>query len=190
LSVEEVDMVVMHELAHLKRRHFLWRLIPVVAAFAIGLVTVSIFSSTSSYSPSDRYFQISGQVVGMALASCVMLFGISYWSRLCELDADWTACQLAVSVCPWAGGDVRIAAVVLSQSLTKLHRNSATDEQATWLHPALGQRLAGLATKREAEDRGEDSILKNEGISEADAQDAAKKRVDLVSGQISLDSLT
>jgi len=188
LSVEEVDMVVMHELAHLKRRHFLWRLLPVVAACAIGLVTVSIFSSTSSYSPSDRYIQISGQVIGMALASGAMLFGISYWSRLCELDADWTACQLAATVCPWAGGDARIAAVVLSRSLTKLHRDSATHDQATWLHPALGQRLARLVTKREAEDRGEDSLPKNEEVSTAVAPDAAKKRVDLVSRQISLEA--
>ena len=147
LSDEEVDMVVMHEMAHLRRRHFLWRLIPVVAACAIGMVTVSMFSSTSSYAPSERYIQISGQVFGMVLASGVMLFGISYWSRLCELDADRTACQLAVSACSWSEGNAGIAAVTLSQSLIKLHRNSTGNDQATWLHPALGQRLARLATE-------------------------------------------
>ncbi len=152
LNAEEVDMVVMHEMAHLKRQHFLWRLIPVVAACAIGLVTVAIFSPTSSYSPSDRSFQISGQIAGMALASGVMLFGISYWSRRCELDADRTACQLAASVCAWSKGDAAQAATALSQSLIKLHHNSPTCDQATWLHPSLRQRLARLAPAVEEED--------------------------------------
>jgi Zn-dependent protease with chaperone function len=148
LNAEEVDMVVMHELAHLKRRHFLWRLMPVVAACAIGLIAVSLFASTSSYSPSDRYLQMSGQVIGMALASGVMLFGISFWSRLCELDADSTACQLAVSCCSWSGGDIELTTDTLSQSLIKLHRNGSGKDEATWLHPALSQRLAKLAAIR------------------------------------------
>jgi Zn-dependent protease with chaperone function len=178
LSDEEVDMVVMHEMAHLKRRHFLWRLIPVVVACAIGLITVSTFSSTSSYAPSDHYIQISGQVTGMMLASGVMLFGISFWSRLCELDADRTACQLAASVCSWARGDAGHAAVTLSVTLVKLHRNSADQDRATWLHPALGQRLARLAEKRDMKQRGDDfSELLNGNT---------KKRADLVSLQKSL----
>ncbi len=163
LSVEEVDMVVMHELAHLKRQHFLWRLIPVVAACAIGLVTVAIFSSASSYSPSARYLQISGQVCGMALAAGVMLFGISFWSRRCELDADRTACQLAASACLWSQGNTAIAAATLSQTLIKLHRNSTADNQATWLHPAIGQRLTRLALEGDTEDPVEEGTLATSG---------------------------
>ena len=101
LSDEEVDMVVMHELAHLKRRHFLWRLLPVMAACAIGILTVSLFSATSSYAPENSYLQLIGQICGMLLASAVMLFGIGYCSRRCELDADRFACQLAIAACPW-----------------------------------------------------------------------------------------
>jgi Zn-dependent protease with chaperone function len=160
LSDEEVDMVVMHELAHLRRLHFLWRLIPVVAACAIGIMTVSIFSSTSSYAPSGPYIQITGQVTGMMLASGVMLFGISFWSRRCELDADQIACQLAVSACSWTGGDAGLAATTLSQSLVKLHRNSAEEDRATWLHPAIGQRVARLG-QRDAKREGDDSENSN-----------------------------
>lgn len=147
LNAEEVEMVVMHELAHLKRRHFLWRLLPVAAACAIGLLTVSLFSPTSSYSPSELFAQLSGQVVGMALASGVMLFGISYFSRLCELDADWTACELAASNCAWSGGDLSLAANTLSQALIKLHQNGSGKDEATWLHPALSQRLGKLVAQ-------------------------------------------
>ena len=166
LSDEELDMVVMHELAHLKRKHFLWRLIPVVTACAIGIATVSIFSSTSSYSPSDSYMQISGQVTGMMLASSVMLFGISYWSRRCELDADQQACELATVGCFWTQGDRRIATDRLSQSLVKLHCNSAEKDRATWLHPSLGQRLRRLAEKRDSKLKV-DSLLTNVCVSES-----------------------
>lgn len=178
LSQEEVDMVVMHELAHLKRRHFLWRLFPVVAACAIGLTTVSFFS-TNSDSPSIRYFQMSGQIMGMALASGVMLLGISYCSRQCELDADRTACELAASVCPWLGGDERLAAAALSQSLIKLHQNSATDDKATWLHPALGQRLAGLAMEDETEKKS--STHQAEAPSETKFSDEADRTASILS---------
>ncbi len=158
LSDEEVDMVVMHELAHLKRRHYLWRLLPVLAACVIGLTTISIYSASSSYAPLDRYVQLSGQVSGMILASGVMLFGISFWSRRCELDADRTACQLAASACAWVRSDVGLAAHTLSQSLVKLHRHSADKDRATWLHPALGKRLTNLVDKRERK-HSDDSLL-------------------------------
>lgn len=146
LNDQQVDMVVMHELAHLKRRHFLWRLFPVVAACAIGIMTISIFSSTSSFAASDRYIQWSGQITGMLLASGVMLFGIGYGSRLCELDADRTACQLAASACSWSKDNFGLAAATLSESLVKLHCNSA-EKGASWLHPALERRLTNLASK-------------------------------------------
>ena len=144
LTDEEVDMVVMHELAHLKRRHFLWRLLPVFAACVIGMITVSTFSATSSYAPSNGSIQLAGQVAGMLLASGVMLFGISYCSRLCELDADKIACELGASTCGWARCDIGRAANSLSRSLIKLHGNSADTDRATWLHPSLGQRLKNL----------------------------------------------
>jgi len=145
LNSEEIDVVVMHELAHLQRRHFLWRLVPVLAACLIGMATVSAFSATSSYAPSESYFQLAGQLTGMMLASGVMLFGISYWSRWCELDADRTACQLAGSSCEWTRGDASIAAAALSNALLKLHRSADDQDRATWLHPALGERLRNLA---------------------------------------------
>ncbi len=145
LSNEEVDVVVMHELAHLQRRHFLWRLVPVLAACLIGMATVSWFSATSSYAPSESSLQLAGQLTGMILASGVMIFGISYWSRWCELDADTTACQLAKSACEWSEGDASRAAAVLSKALSKLYRSAGDQDRATWLHPALGARLQNLA---------------------------------------------
>ncbi len=144
LSHEEVDMVVMHELAHVKRKHFLWRLIPVLAASAVGITTVSLFSATSSYAPDDSYLQLIGQTSGMLLASAVMLFGIGYWSRLCELDADRTACKLAIDACPWAEGNPATAAAALARSLEKLHTDAAHKDRATWLHPGLAQRTRNL----------------------------------------------
>jgi Zn-dependent protease with chaperone function len=144
LTDEEVDMVVMHELAHLKRRHFLWRLIPVFVACALGLSTLAIFSETSRQTPAAEYMHWAGQAAGMLLASGTMLFGISYGSRRCELDADRQACVLGALACPWSGGDAGLAADSLSQALIKLHGNGEANQRSTWLHPALGQRLANL----------------------------------------------
>ncbi len=179
LRDEEVDMVVMHEFAHLKRKHFLWRLIPVVAACAVGLGTVSLFASTSSYAPTERFVQLSGQVLGMAFASAIMLFGISYWSRLCEFDADRVACQLAVSACTWAGGNIDLARAHLANALIALHGNSGASHQATWLHPALGQRLSRLGIQCQNAEAEADLVQLDAPVSGEFAVNVATERTDL-----------
>ncbi|MCC7339070.1 MAG: M48 family metalloprotease [Pirellulaceae bacterium] len=138
LSSRQLDMVVMHELAHIKRRHFLWRIFPVVwAASVVGLFGV--------FWPSDPAWELSGTFISSIAASVVMLAGVGVMAHACELDADVSACVLAHQACPWAVDDSAAAARELGDALAELMPASSSATEATWLHPNLGQRLHNLA---------------------------------------------
>ncbi|MCA9183762.1 MAG: M48 family metalloprotease [Planctomycetales bacterium] len=138
LSSRQFDMVVMHELAHIKRRHFLWRIFPVVwAASVVGLFGV--------FWPSDPAWELSGSIISSIAASVVMLAGVGVMAHACELDADVSACALAHQACPWAVDDSAAAARELGDALSELMPASSSATEATWLHPTLGQRLRNLA---------------------------------------------
>lgn len=138
LSSRQLDMVVMHELAHIKRRHFLWRIFPVVwAASVVGLFGV--------FWPSDPAWELSGTIISSIAASVVMLAGVGVMAHACELDADVSACVLASQACPWAVDDSAAAVRELGDALAELMPASCSATEATWLHPNLGQRLHNLA---------------------------------------------
>lgn len=138
LTPRQLDMVVMHELAHVKRRHFLWRIFPVVwAASVVGLF--------GAFWPSDPEWEVVGTVLSSIVASVVMLAGVGVMAHACELDADVSACTLARQACPWAVDDSAAAARELGDALAELMRDSTSATEATWLHPNLGQRLHNLA---------------------------------------------
>lgn len=142
LTEEEVDMVIMHELAHVTRQHFWWRLLPVIAACGMGLATVSLASLALGTTMNNRA-DIVAQLAGCVISGWVLVSGLSYLSRSCELDADRQACRLGASNCSWTGGEPERAAATLAMALSKLH-GPEPRQQATWLHPALPQRLANL----------------------------------------------
>ena len=138
LSPQQLDMVIMHELAHVKRRHYLWRISPVVWAAGV----VGLFGACW---PADPAWQTVGTIASSILASVVMLFGLGAMAQACELDADRSACTLARKVCPWAQVEQAAPSRELSRALTCLLAGSAASERATWLHPNLQQRLKNLA---------------------------------------------
>ena len=139
LTARQLDMVVMHELAHVKRRHFLWRIFPVVWAASV----VALFGA---FWPSDPAWEVAGTIVSSIVASVVMLAGVGMMAHACELDADQTACVLARQACPWAVDD-SAAARELGRALVELMRDSSSATEATWLHPNLWQRLHNLARR-------------------------------------------
>lgn len=140
LSPRQLDMVVMHELAHVTRRHFLWRLFPVIWAAGI----VGLFGAVW---PSDPAWEIAGTLASSIVASVVMLTGLGAMAHMCELDADRSACALACQVCAWAQDDCAAPARELSDALTCLMGGSSYTSAATWLHPNLQQRLRNLSPR-------------------------------------------
>lgn len=142
LSDEELDMVVLHEIAHVKRFHFVWRSLPMVWAAMVGgglywLCAEIGFSGSGS--------MWAAQCVSLAAAGGVLLFGLGTVSRSCELDADRTACELAEALCPWAFNQPGTSAATLCNALAKIIGSSPAAAQSTWLHPSLHQRLQSLA---------------------------------------------
>lgn len=140
LSSRQLDMVVMHELAHVTRRHFLWRILPII--WAVGVVGLC-----GAFWPSDPAWETAGTIVSSIVASVVMLFGLGAMAHICELDADRFACTLARQVCPWAHADGAQPAKELSDALILLLGGSSSSADATWLHPNLHQRLENLSQK-------------------------------------------
>jgi Zn-dependent protease with chaperone function len=141
LSDEEIDMVVLHELAHVKRRHFLLRVLPIAFACLAGFGTWWSTAGLLNTQLDSPVAQVISQASGFIVSALLLMMGLSITSRSCELDADRQACLLGASRCEWAGGNVKTAARSLSQALEKLHGES---HAATWLHPALHQRLKNL----------------------------------------------
>ncbi|MEO8269798.1 MAG: M48 family metalloprotease [Aureliella sp.] len=141
LSPRQLDMVVMHELAHVTRRHFLWRIFPVLwAAGVVGLF--------GAFWPSDPAWEVVGVAISSIVASLVMLAGVGLMAHACELDADVSACALACQACPWAVDGSAAASQELSDALSELMPDCSSAAESTWLHPNLGQRLHNLARSR------------------------------------------
>jgi len=141
LTPQQLDMVIMHELAHVSRKHYLWRLLPIVGA----LVVVGLFGlfwphhpQSAAGNPLDS--SLTASLVASAVASLVMLAGVSFMAHRCELDADRTACLLAQRSCAWVGGQPSRAAVALAEALHQLLQDCPTAARTTWLHPSLATR--------------------------------------------------
>ncbi len=140
LSARELDMVVMHELAHLTRRHFLWRVFPIVWAAGV----VALFGLLW---PVDVQWEGAGKVLTGLTASLVLLGGLWAMAHVCELDADRAACALARQACPWAEQDLVTAAGELSSALKQLLQDCPAAAASSWLHPSLARRLSNLQNR-------------------------------------------
>ena len=162
LDDEQLDMVMMHEFAHVTRRHFWWRSLPIVGAGLAMVLTFALghawFSTVAvDAGPASSSIQAGAlpggilaplpliKLLGCTTAVLALLLGLSTAARVCELDADRQACHLAVLHCSWAQGEPARAAARLSQALVAILADSAATQRATWLHPSLTKRLENLA---------------------------------------------
>jgi len=144
LSAAEIDMVILHELAHLKRGHCWWRAVPLVVAGVLLAVLVTILREpfeSLELSPGLRSCLAGLGLVAIVGSICAAMGWIS---RCCELDADRQACTLANSVCDWAQDHPLLAAEKLAQALAKLHGPDARSDRQYWLHPSLAERYRAL----------------------------------------------
>lgn len=142
LSDRQFDMVILHELAHIRRWHFAWRVMPVV--WALGFTGIYYFLTMFLPGGSSSSWILHG--VCVVLASALLVFGLGHISRICELDADRTACQAAMRVCEWAQGENhRLATIELADALRIISGQDADLSVRSWLHPSLRERFVALA---------------------------------------------
>lgn len=138
LDMRELEMVILHELAHLKRYHFLIRLLPVVV---VGCMVAGIYSMNLDSTAIALSVPIKVLIAALFLTS--LLAGISWAAHYCELDADRQACHYALSSCDWVSPLVR-PPEILGRALAKLLLDAPEARKATWLHPSLARRIANL----------------------------------------------
>ena len=143
LDDRQLDMVVLHEIAHVKRLHFLWRSMPIVWAAGMGLLCWLAMEQL----PSDALPVWIGRGTAVAVSALTLIIGLGCCARCCELDADREACQLASQICAWAREDPAAPAAALGGALNALLEQSHEGRQQTWLHPSLSDRLANLANQ-------------------------------------------
>ncbi|MEM8670782.1 MAG: M48 family metalloprotease [Planctomycetota bacterium] len=133
LPREQVAMVVLHEAAHLRRRHVPLRMLSVLPAWGIGALVTRMAGGES-------WAMVAGSVVGIVL-TMVILRWVAYRT---EFDADVQACRMAASISgnlPGVPSSYDQAAEALSAALMRVTFDHPDSRKATWLHPSVAQRV-------------------------------------------------
>jgi hypothetical protein len=146
LPTEELDMVILHELAHLRRGHCWWRLAGLAACGGAVLWSLAGgWMSGSALAGGDWHLWLERGA--LLLLAAMILSALSWISRACELDADREACRQASRVCAWAADRPDRAADALVSALRRLHGAEADARRWYWLHPSLGRREQALVMR-------------------------------------------
>ncbi|WP_404309132.1 M48 family metalloprotease [Neorhodopirellula lusitana] len=168
-------MVLMHELAHVKRWHVPLRMAAMMPAW---------FVSSCASKWLIEYGMMSepvGAVVGglLGLVTTVMVLGGI--SHFCELDADATACRLAVRACqrqdrhspedadgaPEVEMTLAMAAELMADALVRVTADHPASRKMSWLHPSLATRVGRLRRIANREQSGgSDLVHGNRGHSD------------------------
>jgi Zn-dependent protease with chaperone function len=142
LPREQIAMVVLHEAAHLRRRHVPLRLLSVLPAWGIGAVVTRLLADHS-------WATTAGTGVGIVM-SVVILRLIAYRT---EFDADVQACKMAAKIAgqiPGVPATYEQAAEALSAALVRVTYDHLAARKATWLHPGVADRANWMRRHLEA----------------------------------------
>ena len=133
-------MVVLHEAAHLRRRHVPIRMLAILPAWGAGALVTRMVGQQS-------WAVAAGSVVGILLTMLILRI-VAYRT---EHDADVQACQLAAEI----SGQVEnvppsyeLASEALSAALMRVTFEHPGGRRATWLHPGVAERVAWMRRQR------------------------------------------
>jgi Zn-dependent protease with chaperone function len=142
LPRQQIAMVVLHEAAHLRRRHVPIRMLALLPAWGAGVLVTKIAGQQS-------WAVAAGSVVGILLTMLILRI-VAYRT---EHDADVQACRLAAEM----SGQVEDvpatyehASEALSAALLRVTFDHPAGRKATWLHPGVAERVAWMRRQREA----------------------------------------
>lgn len=136
LTRPQIAMVVLHEAAHLRRKHVPLRMLGVLPAWIAGGLITKI-------SGDNPYGMLLGCVAGVLLTTLLLRI----ISLRTEFDADDFACRLAekfagkIDGVPTTYAD---AAMAMSEALIRVTESNSAARRATWLHPGLDERLQNM----------------------------------------------
>jgi Zn-dependent protease with chaperone function len=140
LPPTQVAMVVLHEAAHLKRRHVPIRMLAILPAWGAAAMV-------SRFAGGNDWAMFAGSAVGIMLTMLILRF-VAYRT---EYDADVVACRLAVKI---AGHVDQVPATydqacdALSTALMRVTFDQPSCRKGTWLHPGVSERIAFMRRQR------------------------------------------
>ncbi|QEG42240.1 M48 family metalloprotease [Roseimaritima ulvae] len=133
----QLAMIALHEIAHLRRWHVPMRMAAVLPAWGVvWLVQISLGQF------------VWAEPLGIASAIAISLAVLHWVSYRTELDADATACWLAVQASATVEGlptDLPEATRLMAAALDAVTADSPPSRRGTWLHPSVPARQQSLA---------------------------------------------
>jgi len=136
LPRDQVAMVVLHEAAHLRRKHMPLRMLAILPAWGSGALVTSMLND-------HPWAMAMGTLCG-ALMTLLVLKAVAYAT---EHDADVVACRMAASIADHVA-DVPAtyaeAASALSRALLRVTADQPHLSRPTWLHPGVAQRICRM----------------------------------------------
>lgn len=151
LSHSEIAMVILHEVAHVKRFHVPLRIVALLPAWCLGAfiqIAATRGEIVAALSPAlqsglQDWASTLGSI-GSLIATVLVLRLVSYRS---EFDADQFACKLAPKIaktCPRVPETSEDAASHLATALLRVTPDGDSSRKASWLHPAINDRVDRL----------------------------------------------
>ncbi len=134
----QLAMVLLHEAAHIRRRHVPLRMVLLLPAWGIAMLLTRILGESD-------WAMTAGSVVGILLTMVILRFV----AHRTELDADAHACRLAAEIAPSVAAvpaTEEAAAKALAAALTRVTRETPAAREPSWLHPGLADRLRSLGS--------------------------------------------
>ena len=141
LPREQMAMVVLHEAAHLRRRHVPIRMITILPAWGVGAL-ITRMSSGQTWSIA------LGSAVGILLTMLILRI-VAYQT---EYDADIQACRMAVRMkgcIDCVPTTYHQAADTLSKALLRVTFDHPAARKASWLHPGVAERVEWMRRQRD-----------------------------------------
>lgn len=132
LSPEEVGHIARHEAAHVRRKHWLFRMAAITLPVSFW---ISFYQLTQW---EDAFFW---SIIAPAFTLVWMAVAWSWFCRRLEFDADIHACLNSKGEC-----DALHANGLAATLLTIAAKSNADPDQAGWMHPSVAQRAKRLTS--------------------------------------------
>ena len=151
LTQKQLSMVILHEAAHLKRKHLPLRMVSIIPIWGAAAAMAPWFEHSPWYAPT-------------ASLACIVstLVTLRWVAHHTEYDADLEACRLAVEVSKTVD-EVPSSRSEASRELCRAllmvtaHRSAA--KKSTWMHPGV---MARITTMRTGANLGTTTFIKPE----------------------------
>jgi Zn-dependent protease with chaperone function len=136
LPKEQIAMVLLHEAAHLRRRHVPLRMLAVLPAWISGALVTRLAGE-------ETWGTLLGSLIAILLTMLILRI-VAYRT---EFDADIQACKTARQIagrCDAVPAGFEHASDVLSAALMRVTFDNPAARRASWLHPGVADRVAWM----------------------------------------------